>query len=116
MLTTLSALAMEQAKLTMMMMKKTKQFLDYAASNSNATLTYKASNMVIMVHSNAPYLNEQKAHSRVGGFFFLSTADVFPSNNGMVLNTMQVIKAVMSLAAEANSGALFLSAKQAAPM
>ena len=59
MLTTCSALAMEQAKPTMTMMKNTKKFLDNAALNSNATLTYKANDMVLRVNSEVSYLNEK---------------------------------------------------------
>ena len=78
MLTTLSALTTKQANPTATMMQKTKQFLDYAASNSNTTLTYNASNMVLAVHSDTSYLNKKQAQRRAGGHFFLSSTDVFP--------------------------------------
>ena len=53
-------------------MKKVKQFLDYAASNPNAVLTYKESDMVLALHSDASYLSENKARSRAGGHFVCS--------------------------------------------
>ena len=56
MLTTLSALATEQAKPTTTKMKN---------MTHQKVLTYKASNMVLMVHSNTSYLNEPKARSKV---------------------------------------------------
>jgi hypothetical protein len=37
------------------------------ALQDKAILTYKASDMVLAVHSNASYLSEPKACSRVGG-------------------------------------------------
>ena len=38
-----------------------------------------------------------------------------PPNNGAVLNVAQIIKAVMSSAAEAEIGALFINAREAIP-
>ena len=117
MLTALSALASEQANPTEATMKKCKQFLDYAASQEEAVITYKASDMKLAIHSDASYLSEPKARSRAGGHFFLTkqTNDTDP-DNGAVLNVAQVIKSVMSSAAEAELGALFINAKLAVPM
>ena len=39
-----------------------------------------------------------------------------PANNGAVLNIAQIIKAVMSSAAEAELGALYINAREAIPM
>jgi hypothetical protein len=36
------------------------QLLDYCASQEEAVITYKASKMILNVHSNAGYLNEKK--------------------------------------------------------
>ena len=95
-------------------MKKCKQFLDYAASQPDAIITYRASDMILaMIHSDASYLSKPKAHSRVGGHFFMSENDGFPSNNGAVLNVAVLIKNIMSSAAEAELGAMFINAKQA---
>ncbi len=69
--------------------------------------------MILAVHSNAGYCNEKKAHSRAGGYFFLSNDETFPPNNGAILTNVTIIKAVMSLAAEAELGALYLNAKEA---
>jgi hypothetical protein len=117
MLTALSALASEQANPTEATMKKCKQFLDYAASQDEAIVTYKASDMKLVIHSDASYLSERKARSRAGGHFFLTKKhnDTDP-DNGAVLNVAQVIKSVMSSAAEAELGALFINAKLAVPM
>ena len=116
MLTALSAIASEQANPTEKTMKKCRQFLDYAASQEDAVLTYRASDMVLAVHSDASYLNEAKARSRVGGHHFLTANDPIPTNNGAVLNISQIIKAVMSSAAESELGALFINAKHAVPI
>jgi hypothetical protein len=47
---------------------------------------------------------------------FMSSNDDIPTNNGAVLNILQIIRAVMSSAAEAELGALFINAKTAVLM
>jgi hypothetical protein len=76
-------------------MKKTRQLLDYMATQEKAVLTYRASDMKLAVHSDAGYLNEPKARSQAGGIFFLSNGDHFPPSNGAILNVAQIIKNVM---------------------
>jgi hypothetical protein len=46
---------------------------------------------------------------------FMASMEEIPINNGAVLNILQIIKAVMSSAAEAELGALFIDAKQQCP-
>ena len=71
--------------------------------------------MVLAIHSDASYLNESKARSRAGGHFFLSNDNEYPPNNGAVLNTAKIIRAVMSSAAEAEIGAMYINAREAVP-
>jgi hypothetical protein len=71
--------------------------------------------MVLAIHSDASYLNERNSRSRVGGHHFLSSNTEIPPNNGAVLNISQIIKAVMSSAAESEMGGLYINAKQAVP-
>ena len=94
-------------------MEKVKQLLDYCTSQEEAILTYNNSKMILVVHSNAGYCNKKKLHSQAGGHFFLSNNDTSPPNNGAILTNATIIKAVMSSAAEAESGALYLNAKEA---
>ena len=61
MLTALSTIASEQATPTENTIKKCKAFLDYAASQEEAILTYKKSDMVLAIHSDASYLSKSKA-------------------------------------------------------
>jgi hypothetical protein len=72
--------------------------------------------MVLAIHSNSGYLNESKAQSRAGGHFFMSSNLQNPQNNGAVLTIAHIIDAVMSSAAEAELGALFINAKEAVHM
>ena len=116
MLTALSAIASAQANPTQETMKKCKKFLNYAATHPDAVLTYRASDMVLACHSDASYLIEPKARSRAGGHFFMSKDTPFPPNNGSVLTIAQIIKAVMTSAAEAELGALYINAKEAVRM
>jgi hypothetical protein len=81
MLTALSAIASAQAKPTEETMIHCKQFLDYAATHPDTILTYKRSDMVLVVHSNASYLSKPKARSRAGGHFFLSSNEADPIDN-----------------------------------
>ncbi len=97
-------------------MKLIKQFLDYMATQEEAIYSYRASNMVLAIHSNASYLSEAKACSCADGQLFMTGQDKIPQNNGAVLNISQMIRAVMSSAAEAELGALFFNAQTAVSM
>jgi hypothetical protein len=72
--------------------------------------------MVLAIHSDASYLGEPKARNRAGGHFFMSEDDADPKDNGAVHTVAKIIKAVMSLAAEAKLGGLFINAKTAVPI
>jgi len=63
MLAALGSLATQQANPTEITMKMVKQFLDYAATHQDAIITYRASDMVIAVHSDTSYLSETNARS-----------------------------------------------------
>ena len=116
MLVALITITFEQAYPTRATMKKVDQFLDYAASQKQAVLTYKASDTVLAVHSDALYLSEYKPSSRAGGHFFVSSDVSFPPNNGVMLNIAQIMKTIMSLAAEAEIGAMYVNAREAVPV
>ena len=112
---TLSAIASAQAEPTEETMTRCKQFLDYAATHQDAIITYKKSDMVLVVHSDASYLSKPKSRSRAGGHFFLLSDIEDPIVNGVVLNLAQLIKAVMSSAAEAGHRALYINARETVP-
>jgi hypothetical protein len=61
MLTPISALTAHKANPTQATMKRVQQFLDYAATQEPAVLTYRASDMILAIHSDASYLNEENA-------------------------------------------------------
>eukprot|EP00804_Cyclotella_cryptica_P016948 CCRYP_001900-RB/>CCRYP_001900-RB protein AED:0.47 eAED:0.43 QI:0/-1/0/1/-1/0/1/0/167 len=70
--------------------------------------------MILAVHSDASYL-ETTARSRAGGHFFLSKGDPSPCDNSVILTLAQIIKPVMSSAAEAELGTLHINAREAVP-
>jgi hypothetical protein len=84
----LGSLATQQANLMQNTKKIVHQFFDYATTHPNAIITYQASDMVLVGHSNASYLLETNARSRAGRHFFMSNVDAIPSNNGAILTIL----------------------------
>ncbi len=101
MLTVFSTIASNQAAPTEKTMEKCLQFVDYAASQEDTIVTYQARNMRLAIHRDALYLTEPKAQSRTGGHMLMAGTEEIHINNGVVLNILQKIRAVMSSAAEA---------------
>ncbi len=56
-----------------------------------AILTYRASVMVLAIHSDASNLSEPKVHSRAGGHMIMAGNEEIPFNDGAVLNISQII-------------------------
>jgi hypothetical protein len=101
------------------------KLLNYAATNLNAVIRYKASGMTLYVHhSDASYLSEPKARSRAGGHFYLSNKPADPAsapsqqppNNGPLHTTSHILRNVMASAAESEVGALFVNSQEAIPI
>ena len=90
-------------------------FLNYCASNQEATKLYKASDMILKVHSDAAYLIKPEARSRAGGFFYLGN-DNSQTINGSILALANMIKNVVLSASEAKVAALFMDARLALPL
>ena len=111
----LSSIASEQTRVTTNMMAKAKQLLDYIATHPDATIRFRASDMILNVHSDASYLSETKAHSRACGHFFMgwSLKDGDPVKlNGAFFTLCTILRFVVASAAEAELGALFLNCKE----
>ena len=100
MLTSLGSIAAQQSNPIDEMMKKLNLLLDYAATHTDAVITYHPSEMVLAGPINALCLFETKSRSRASVNFFMSDSTEFPPNNGEVLTIAKVIKAVMSSTAE----------------
>ena len=72
-LTALNAIAAEQAAPTERTMTHVHQLLDYMATHPTAVIRFRASDMILNVHSDASYLSAGNARSRAGGYFFLGS-------------------------------------------
>ena len=119
MLVTLGDLDTAQTNGTQKTIKLLTHFLNYAATHPNATMRYSSSSMLLHVHSDASYLSAPKAHSRSGGFFFLSSPlspTILSPINAPVHCEVQILKMVVASAAEAEIGALFLNGQTAVPL
>ena len=116
MLMSLSAIASRQANPTHDTMKKTLQFLDYVATHPDAKIQFRASDMCLNIHSDASYLSEPRARSRIAGVHFLGS---IPEDhkpiiiNGFVHVVSNILKCVVASAAEAELGGLFHNCKEA---
>ncbi len=85
-------------------------------THPDAKICYRASNMILNIHSDASYLFPPCACSRAGGYFFLGSLPVDGDPiklNGAIHITCTILKLVAALAAEAELGVLFLDAQEA---
>jgi hypothetical protein len=111
----LSSIAIVQSKGMTNTMEKAKQLLDYLATYPDATIRFRASDMIMNVHSNASYLSESDARSRACGRFFMgwSPKDGNPIKlNGAFFTLCAILRFVVASATEAELGALFLNCKE----
>jgi hypothetical protein len=112
---TLSTIAHEQTKATEKTDMSVNHMLDYCATHPDATIRFRASDMILNIHSDASYLNAPEARSRVGGHFFLGwlPRDNLPIRlNGAIHVISTILKFVAASAAEAELGGLFVNAKE----
>jgi hypothetical protein len=113
----INVLASEQTKATSDIADtadKVIKLLNYCTTHPETKIRYHASDMILNIHIYASYLSEREAKSRAGGFFYMgSRADTSNKlTNGAILIISTVLKHVMSSAAEAEIGAVFINAKE----
>jgi hypothetical protein len=91
--------------------------MDYLVTHPGVTIRYHTSDMILHIHSDAPYLSVYHAHIRLGGLFYCGDK---PPNadklNSSILNSAAVIKNVVASAAESEVGACFQNAQSGAPL
>jgi hypothetical protein len=112
----LSALASQLFTSTRPTITAVSHLLDYCSTHPESTIRYFASDMQLKIHSDASYLSEPKAKSRIGGYFYFgnnTNSPKKPLSNGPLLCHTTVLKHVVSSVAEAECGALFVNAKKA---
>jgi hypothetical protein len=67
----LNDIATEQTNATLKTQAATNQLLDYLATHPDATIKYRASDMIVHIHSDASYLSVSNDRSCRGGLFFV---------------------------------------------
>jgi hypothetical protein len=87
--------------------------LNYMATHPDAIIRYYASGIILHIHSNASYLTAPEACSCAGGHFYLSDkpGNQPAPNNGPVHSLAKIMKNIMSSAAEAEVGGLYINAR-----
>ena len=118
-LVALNDISLEQYKATDNTSKNITKLLNYLATHPEAVIKYHASGMQIYVRSDASYLSVSKSRSRAGGIYYLSDPPPNPQDpdnytpllNGIIHVVCKILRNIMSSAAEAELGALFLNAK-----
>jgi hypothetical protein len=115
MLVAVSKIGSQQALPTQAVLQATELLLQYAASHSTASIVYHASDMRLIVHTDASYLSETHARSRARGFHFLGNSGPVDEQfvNGGIQCLSTIIPAVTSSAAESEYAAAFLNAVDA---
>jgi hypothetical protein len=125
MLVAIGSIASAQNNGTEATMDEVTHLLNYCTTHPLAVICFHASDMALHVHSDASYLSASQARSRIGGYFFLSATpndgqtppapdSTPPPFNGPVHVNTTILKSVMASAAEAELGAVFYNAKDAA--
>ena len=114
----LNQIGSQQAQPTIKIKDKIQRLLDYVNTYKNAKVRFYASDMQLLVDSDASFLVLPKAKSRVAGYFRLantSEADI-THTNGAILIECKAIRNVVTSAAEAETHAIFHNARTSIPL
>ena len=79
----LSDISLEKSQATKNTAKKVAKLLNYLASNPLLEIQYRASEMKLVINSDASYLSVSQAKSRASGIHFLSEGPPNPKNPEM---------------------------------
>ena len=113
MLHTLNSPASAQTKETEETLQAMIHFLDYCATHSNAIFRFHANNMILKIHSDASYLSETEARSRVGGYFFLGNKNETLERNRAIHVIAKIKKNIVSSVIEAETAGIYTCTKEA---
>ena len=115
MLCALTTLVAAQTQGTQMVMDSVVHFLNHCTTHPNSVLWCHKSGMILHTHSDASYLTEPQARSRVGGYHYFGNklGKPDPPNQAPVLPITAVMKNVVSSAAEAEIGGTYKNCKEA---
>ena len=107
MLAAINQLGSQQALPTEKIEQGVEQLLEYTSTHRNTVLHFHASDILLIINSNASYLILPKVRSRLAGYFYLTTPSII--NNGAALIKYKNIHHVVSSAAEAKIHSAFHS-------
>jgi hypothetical protein len=112
----INVLASDQSQATNITEDKVIKLLNYRNTHPETKIRYHASDMILHIHSVASYLSEKDAKSRAGWFFYMGRGIKTDKRltNGAVFIISKVLKHIMSSAAEAEIGAVYINAKKGA--
>jgi hypothetical protein len=112
----INLLASKQSRATADTADKVIKLLNYCNTHPETKIRYHASDMILYIHGHASYLSEREANSIVGGFFYMGniTNTAKKLTHGEILIISTVLKHIISSAAEAEIGAVFINAKEGA--
>ena len=111
MLPAITSISSEQAHPTQDLLDKTHRFLAYAEMYPANKLTYKKSDMILIIQSDASYLSRSKSRSVAGAIGYLGSLNDPSVVNGALFAFSTIIDVVVASAAEAEYGAAFMAAR-----
>jgi hypothetical protein len=112
-LTACTKVASKQAHPTEKVEAAAERLLRYAAKRPEATLVFHASDMRLIIHSDASYLSESGARSRVGGMSYLGNHADDTMINGAIHRRSTIIDCIVGSAAEAEYAGLYTNGQHA---
>ena len=108
----LGAIAMDTHSPAKFTSNEVDRLLYHVATYAYDGMMFHEIKMKLADHSDAHYLSENKSKSRASAHMGLSENIPIPSFNGVVITIAQIIKSVMSSAAEAELISLFITARK----
>ena len=116
---TLNEIGTVQAAPTTDTNDKVQMLMDYLHDHPDGVLRYHASDMILQLEADGAYLVLPKARSRAAARFILGndpTSHPSPMNNAPIYVMCNTIKNVMSSAAEAETGGIYMATQRACPI
>jgi hypothetical protein len=111
----LNEIASEYASPTTDTIAQTTMLMDYLHTYPHGVLRYYGSNMILKITSDAAYLVQPKARSHAAAHYHLGWRNS-KGTNGPVDILCKTIKDIVSSAAEAKTGSIYMGSKHACPM
>jgi hypothetical protein len=111
----LNEIGSEQGSPTTVTTDRTTMLMDYLHTYPNAVVRFYASDMILKITSDAAYLVQPKARSRVAVHYHLGWHDS-DRVNGAVDVLVQTLKNVVSSATESETGGIYTGGKYACPI